>query len=50
MGDDKRAQKAVALWKQTPALTRLSPRELDDLVEYAIAAPGVVLGRALLVA
>lgn len=48
MGDDKIAQKAVAQWKQTPALTRISPRELDDLVEYAIAAPGVVLGRALL--
>src|SRR3546814_19142175 len=30
-----------------PKLDSLSPEELNDLVDYAISAPGVVLGRAL---
>ncbi|WP_017903490.1 C-terminal helicase domain-containing protein [Pseudomonas asplenii] len=47
IGEDKAAQGAIHKWEQTQALTRLSTLELDDLVEYAIAAPGVILGRAL---
>ncbi|MHA6195023.1 helicase-related protein [Pseudomonas wadenswilerensis] len=46
-GDDKAAQSAIAKWQQVSALSQISPRELDDLVDYAIAAPGVILGRAL---
>src|SRR3546814_16843723 len=30
-----------------PKLDSLAPDELNDLVDYAIGAPGVVLGRAL---
>lgn len=47
IGEDKGAQSAIDKWARTPPLTRLSSLELDDLVEYAIAAPGVVLGRSL---
>lgn len=46
-GDDKAAQAAIRKWRQTPKLDSLSPAELDDLVDYALSAPGVVLGRAL---
>jgi hypothetical protein len=37
----------VRKWRQAPPIDRLSPVELSDLVDYAIGAPGVVLGRAL---
>ena len=47
IGDDRAAQSAVRKWRQTPPIDRLSPAELSDLVDYAIGAPGVVLGRAL---
>ncbi|MHB1543878.1 MAG: helicase-related protein [Acidiferrobacter sp.] len=47
IGDDRAAQSAVRRWRQAPPIDRLSPVELADLVDYAISAPGVVLGRAL---
>lgn len=47
IGDDRAAQSAVRKWRQTPPIDRLSPAELSDLVDYAIGAPGIVLGRAL---
>lgn len=47
IGDDRAAQAAVQKWRQTQPIDRLSPAELSDLVDYAIGAPGVVLGRAL---
>src|SRR3546814_15704416 len=46
-GDDKAARAAIKKWRQMPKLDSLSPEELNDLVDYAISAPGVVLGRAL---
>jgi hypothetical protein len=48
IGDDRAAQTAVRKWRQAQPIDRLSPAELADLVDYAIAAPGVALGRALL--
>lgn len=48
VGEDRAARSAVLKWRQTPTIERLSPAELDDLVDCAIGAPGVVLGRALL--
>ncbi len=48
IGDDRAAQSAVRKWHEAQPITRLSPVELLDLVNYAIGAPGVVLGRALL--
>lgn len=48
VGDDRAAQAAVRRWRQAKSIDRLSPMELSDLVDYAIAAPGVALGRALL--
>ncbi|SFZ81760.1 Helicase conserved C-terminal domain-containing protein [Devosia enhydra] len=48
VGEDRAARSAVLKWRQTPTIERLSPAELNDLVDYAIGAPGVVLGRALL--
>lgn len=48
IGDDRAAQAAVRKWRQVPPIDRLSPIELSDLVDYALGAPGVVLGRALL--
>lgn len=48
IGDDRAAQAAVRKWRQASPIDRLSPVELSDLVDYAIGAPGVVLGRALL--
>lgn len=47
IGDDRAAKSAVRQWSEAPPLDRLYPRELADLVAYAIGAPGVVLGRAL---
>lgn len=47
VGEDRAARTAIRRWRQTPPLERLSPAELKDLVEYAISAPGVALGRAL---
>jgi len=48
IGDDRAAQSAVRKWRQAQPIERLSPAELSDLVDYAIGAPGVALGRALL--
>lgn len=48
VGDDRAALAAVRKWRQAPPIDRLSPLELSDLVDYAIGAPGVALGRALL--
>jgi hypothetical protein len=48
IGDDRAAQTAVRKWGQAQPIDRLSPAELVDLVDYAIGAPGVALGRALL--
>lgn len=48
IGDDRAAQSAVRKWRQASPIDRLSPAELSDLVDYAIGAPGVALGRALL--
>ena len=48
IGDDRAAQTAVRKWGQAEPIDRLSPAELVDLVDYAIGAPGVALGRALL--
>jgi hypothetical protein len=48
IGDDRAAQTAVLRWSQAQPIDRLSPAELVDLVDYAIGAPGVALGRALL--
>lgn len=48
IGDDRAAQSAVRKWRQAQPIDRLSPVELSDLVDYAIGAPGVALGRALL--
>ncbi|WP_316191850.1 MULTISPECIES: DEAD/DEAH box helicase [unclassified Bradyrhizobium] len=48
VGEDRAARSAVRKWRQTPAIEGLSPAELNDLVDYAIGAPGVALGRALL--
>jgi hypothetical protein len=48
VGDDRAALSAIRKWQQAPRLDRLSPLELSDLVDYAIGAPGVALGRALL--
>jgi hypothetical protein len=47
LGDDRAAQSAASLWGKAPPIDRLSPVELADLVDYAIGAPGVALGRAL---
>lgn len=47
IGDDRAAQSAVRKWRQTLPIDRISPAELSDLVDFAIGAPGVVLGRAL---
>jgi hypothetical protein len=48
IGDDRAAQSAVRRWRQAQSIDRLSPIELSDVVDYAIGAPGVALGRALL--
>jgi len=48
IGDDRAARSAVDRWRRAPLIDRLSPIEFTDLVDYAIGAPGVALGRALL--
>lgn len=48
IGGDRAAQLAVQKWQQARPIDALSPVELSDLVDYAIGAPGVSLGRALL--
>jgi len=48
IGTDRAARSAVRKWRDAQPIDRLSPRELSDLVDYAIGAPGVALGRALL--
>jgi len=48
VGDDRAAQSAIRGWRRVPPIDRLSPVELSDLVDYAIGAPGIALGRALL--
>lgn len=48
VGDDRVAHSAVREWQRIMPIDRLSPLELSDLVDYAIGAPGVVLGRALM--
>jgi hypothetical protein len=48
IGDDRAAQSAIRGWRQAQPIDRLSSVELSDLVDYAIGAPGVALGRALL--
>ncbi len=47
IGDDRAARSAIAKWRRTAPLDRLSPLELEDLVDHAMGAPGIVLGRAL---
>lgn len=47
-GHDRQANAAVLAWRQAAAVDSVSPREIEDLVTYALGAPGVVLGRALL--
>jgi hypothetical protein len=47
VGADRAARSAVLKWRQAPVIDRLSQAELDDLVDYAVGAPGVALGRAL---
>ncbi|QQD71580.1 helicase-related protein [Acidithiobacillus ferrivorans] len=47
IGDDRVALSAIRKWQLTPKIDLLSPLELSDLVDYAIGAPGVTLGRAL---
>jgi hypothetical protein len=48
VGDDSAAHSAIREWRHMQPIDRLSPAELSDLVDYAIGAPGVALGRALL--
>lgn len=48
IGDDRAARASVQYWRQAKPIDRLSPIELASLVDYAIGAPGVALGRALL--
>lgn len=47
LGEDRAAQAAALRWRQAQPIERLSPLELTDLVDYAIGAPGIALGRAL---
>lgn len=47
IGSDQAAGAAIEQWRQAPLIDSLSPAELSELVDYAICAPGVVLGRAL---
>lgn len=47
IGDDVAAKSAVKDWGSAEPIDRLSPGELSDLVDYAIGAPAVALGRAL---
>lgn len=47
VGDDVAAKAAINLWRKADVIESLSPAELSDLVDYALGAPGVALGRAL---
>ena len=47
VGHDRLAKASVQAWREAEPLSWISPRELEDLVTYAIAAPGVIVGRAL---
>lgn len=47
VGDDVAAKAAISRWRQEGAIDSLSSAELADLVDYAVGAPGVALGRAL---
>jgi hypothetical protein len=47
IGGDLAAKSAVKQWERAKPIDGLSPLELEDLVDYAIGAPGVALGRAL---
>ena len=47
VGDDTAAKAAVNRWRQADAINSISPAELSDLVDFALGAPGVALGRAL---
>ncbi|UIK06213.1 helicase-related protein [Neorhizobium galegae] len=44
---DRMAKTSVQAWREAEPVNWISPRELEDLVTYAIAAPGVIVGRAL---
>ncbi|MER9526661.1 DEAD/DEAH box helicase [Mesorhizobium sp. M0292] len=48
IGVDRAARSAIRKWRQAKRIDSISERELSDLVDYAIGAPGVALGRALL--
>lgn len=48
VGQDRQANTAVSAWREASGLEFVAPRELEDLVDYALGAPGVVVGRALL--
>lgn len=47
IGDDKAAKSAISKWNKFEPMLSISEAELIDLVEYALSAPGVTLGRAL---
>ena len=47
VGSDRLATLSVQGWREAEPLDWVSPREVEDLVTYAIGAPGVILGRAL---
>lgn len=47
VGNDRLAKLSVEGWREAESLEWVSPREVEDLVTYAICAPGVILGRAL---
>ncbi|MCC7716915.1 DEAD/DEAH box helicase family protein [Janthinobacterium lividum] len=47
IGDDQAAKSAINKWDKFGPMTSISEAELIDLVEYALSAPGVALGRAL---
>lgn len=48
VGADAKAALALNAWRLAPALNSISPVELSDLADYALSAPGVIAGRALL--
>ncbi|MFZ6813792.1 hypothetical protein ACO0K3_04945 [Undibacterium sp. Rencai35W] len=48
VGDDAAAKAAINQWRLAKPIERISPAELSDLVDYALGAPGVALGRALI--
>lgn len=48
VGQDRQGNAAVQAWRDAVHVEFLAPRELENLVDYAMGAPGVVVGRALL--